>query len=89
MLLSVDLDGILLSLVLLVFLLFSGNEPRGKVTKFASGDDLEDDFSFVGEKTGAKTEDKSSDIVGSASLPQGSNVKSKKKQGPKIVNFVG
>ncbi|KAK9914255.1 hypothetical protein M0R45_038044 [Rubus argutus] len=65
------------------------NEPRGKVTKFASGDDLEDDFSFIGEKTGAKTEDKCADIVGSASLPQGSNVKSKKKQGPKIAASSG
>ncbi|XP_024171937.1 uncharacterized protein LOC112177860 isoform X2 [Rosa chinensis] len=42
------------------------NEPRGKVTKFASGDDLEDDFSFIGEKTVAKTVDESAASPGFA-----------------------
>lgn len=53
-----------------------------------SGDDLDDDFSFVDKKRGGAT-DESVDIVGSASHAQESPVKSKKKQGPKVVNFVG
>lgn len=89
MLLSVKLVGMLLSLVLLLYLLLAGNEPRGKLTKFTSGDDLEDDFSFIGEKSVAKTEDDSAVVAGSASRPQEATVTSKKKQGPKIVNFVG
>lgn len=85
---SVDLIGIVLSLVPLSF---SGNEnqrPRGKVTKLVSGDDLDDDFSFVDKKPGG-AKDEPVDIVGSASHSQESPVKSKKKQGPKVVNFVG
>ncbi|KAB2596673.1 hypothetical protein D8674_032123 [Pyrus ussuriensis x Pyrus communis] len=63
--------------------------PRGKVTKFLSGDDLEDDFSFIDEKKNGVTQDKSAGTVCPASLSQESTVKSKKKQGPKVVNFVG
>nr|GLL28168.1 DNA-binding protein HEXBP-like [Ipomoea trifida] len=44
--------------------------PTGKVTKFTSGDDLEDDF-MIDERN------------------EDSSAKSKKKQGPKVVNFVG
>ncbi|CAB4271417.1 unnamed protein product [Prunus armeniaca] len=43
--------------------------PRGKVTKLVSGDDLDDDFSFVDKKRGGAT-DESVDIVGSASHAQ-------------------
>ena len=46
---------------------------RGKLTKFVSGDDLEDDF--MADDTQKNSEE--------------SNLKSKKKQGPKVVNFVG
>ncbi|KAM1232089.1 hypothetical protein ACFX13_042685 [Malus domestica] len=60
--------------------------PRGKVTKFLSGDDLEDDFSFIDEKKNGVTQDKSADTVGPASLSQESTVKSKKKQGPKVAS---
>nr|GMC93026.1 DNA-binding protein HEXBP-like [Ipomoea batatas] len=42
--------------------------PTGKVTKFTSGDDLEDDF-MIDERN------------------EDSSAKSKKKQGPKVVNF--
>ncbi|KAM1471514.1 hypothetical protein ACFX14_042000 [Malus domestica] len=37
--------------------------PRGKVTKFLSGDDLEDDFSFIDEKKNGVTQDKSADTA--------------------------
>lgn len=58
------------------------------MTKFISGDDLEDDFMAEGTYGGKK--DKSTELkAGSASNSQGSNLKSKKKQGPKVVNFVG
>ncbi|KAL5746331.1 hypothetical protein ACOSP7_027477 [Xanthoceras sorbifolium] len=62
--------------------------PRGKVTKFSGGDDLDDDFAT--EATPSGNNDKSSkskDVT--ASDPKDGNVKSKKKQGPKVVNFVG
>lgn len=53
--------------------------PQGQVTKFVSGDDLEDDF---------LTEDKDKEPV--SDLKDDNNVKpKKKKQGPKIVKFVG
>ncbi|KAE8022531.1 hypothetical protein FH972_008323 [Carpinus fangiana] len=61
--------------------------PRGKVTKFLSGDDLEDDF--LTDDTYSANKDKPSESkVGSASDSKESHVKPKKKQGPKIVNFV-
>jgi len=61
--------------------------PRGKVTKFVSGDDLEDDF--LTDDTYSANKDKPSESkVGSASDSKESHVKPKKKQGPKIVNFV-
>lgn len=77
--------------ILLALFLFPaiGNEerPRGKVTKFVSGDDLEDDFST--DDTHSANKDKPSESkVGSASDSKESHVKPKKKQGPKIVNFV-
>ncbi|KAL5568004.1 hypothetical protein UlMin_024579 [Ulmus minor] len=61
---------------------------RGKVTKFVSGDDLEDDFMINDTQVGKKnksTEPK----AGSASDSQETHLKSKKKQGPKVVNFEG
>ncbi|PQM40863.1 hypothetical protein Pyn_02379 [Prunus yedoensis var. nudiflora] len=60
--------------------------PRGKVTKLVSGDDLDDDFSFVDKKHGG-AKDEPVDIVGSASHSQESPVKSKKKQGPQSSEF--
>ncbi|XP_041008576.1 uncharacterized protein C683.02c [Juglans microcarpa x Juglans regia] len=62
--------------------------PRGRVTKFVSGDDIEDDF--LTDDTNSGNKDKSSESkVSSASGSKESNVKPKKKQEPKIVNFVG
>ncbi|PON90865.1 ADF/Cofilin/Destrin [Trema orientale] len=55
--------------------------PRGQVTKFVSGDDLEDDF--MAEVTYVGKKDKSTEPKPSASNSQESNLKSKKKQGPK------
>uniref|UniRef100_A0A5B7AQB5 Putative zinc finger CCHC domain-containing protein 9 n=1 Tax=Davidia involucrata TaxID=16924 RepID=A0A5B7AQB5_DAVIN len=61
--------------------------PRGQVTKFFSGDDLEDDF--VTDDTNNGNKDKSSESKGGpASDFKDNNVKPKKKQGPKVVNFV-
>lgn len=60
---------------------------RGKVTKFISGDDLDDDF-LMGEADGSKTKPSESK-VDPASDFKTNNVKAKKKQGPKVVNFVG
>ncbi|KAL6545197.1 hypothetical protein OROHE_009862 [Orobanche hederae] len=53
---------------------FEDYERPNRITKFASGDDLDDDFVSV------------------VPLPQAEkdrDVKTKKKQGPKVVNFVG
>ncbi|KAK1554855.1 hypothetical protein Q3G72_018374 [Acer saccharum] len=64
--------------------------PRGKVTKFTGGDDLDDDF--MTEVAHSVNNDKSSvskDVPISESDPKEVIVKSKKKQGPKVVNFVG
>ena len=55
--------------------------------KFASGDDLEDDF-FTDNKHGGNKDESSESKVGSASNSKESCVKPKKKQGPSIVNFV-
>ncbi|KAL3653511.1 hypothetical protein CASFOL_003192 [Castilleja foliolosa] len=52
---------------------FEAQERPNRVTKFTSGDDLEDDFVSV-----VPNEDKQKD----------KDVKPKKKQGPKVVNFV-
>ncbi|GAB2265205.1 hypothetical protein Dimus_000273 [Dionaea muscipula] len=57
------------------------DEPRGKVTKFISGDDLEDDFK-IEDKPGKRN-------VGSATSEEGAVVRMTKKQAPKVVNFVG
>ncbi|KAK2983507.1 hypothetical protein RJ640_023041 [Escallonia rubra] len=57
--------------------------PRGKVTKFFSGDDLEDDFAMEDTQIGGSEE------VAPTSDLKDKDVKPKKKQGPKVVNFVG
>ena len=59
-----------------------GAVARGQVTKFASGDDLEDDFSMIEDDKEKKTFEPKADIVSNESKP-------KKKQGTKVVNFVG
>ncbi|CAK9169496.1 unnamed protein product [Ilex paraguariensis] len=62
--------------------------PRGKVTKFFSGDDLEDDFTT--EDTNSDKKAKSDESKGGAvSDLKGSSLKLKKKQGDKVVNFLG
>lgn len=61
--------------------------PAGKVTRFVSGDELDDDF--MTENIHSRKKDNSSDSkVGSTDSKDG-HVKSKKKQGPKVVNFSG
>lgn len=63
-------------------------KPRGQVIKFVSGDDIEDDFMTVETHDGKK--EKSTEAkLGSASHSQENKLKSKKKQGSKVVNFVG
>lgn len=57
------------------------------MTKFVSGDDLDGDF--VIEETSSGNKGKSASKVGSASDSKEGNVKSKKKEGTKVVNFVG
>ncbi|KAK1260965.1 hypothetical protein QJS04_geneDACA001969 [Acorus gramineus] len=52
-----------------------GHAPQGRVTKFSSGDDLQDDFTFAESGKGIMEDN---DV----------NPK-KKKQGPKVVNFLG
>uniref|UniRef100_A0A2P2IVN8 CCHC-type domain-containing protein n=1 Tax=Rhizophora mucronata TaxID=61149 RepID=A0A2P2IVN8_RHIMU len=54
-----------------------GVEATGKVTRFVSGDELDDDFMTYGSHN-----DKSSDA-------KDGHAKSRKKHGPKVVNFVG
>ncbi|KAL7254061.1 hypothetical protein ACSBR1_008413 [Camellia fascicularis] len=64
--------------------------PRGQVTKFVSGDDLDDDF--ITEDEHSSKNNKSSESKGgpgTATDFKDKNVKSKKKQGTKVVNFVG
>lgn len=58
------------------------------MTKFVSGDDIDDDFMTVDTSSGKKGQSAVA-ILGSASHPQESILKSKKKQGPKVVNFIG
>lgn len=60
--------------------------PRPQVTKFTSGDDLDDDF--VMDETPAK-KDKSSACVADTSGSKDDHVKAKRKQGTKVVNFAG
>lgn len=57
---------------------------RGQVTKFTSGDDLEDDFTTIDDGKEKKTSEPNADITSNEP-----NVKPKKKQGTKMVNFVG
>ena len=54
------------------------------MTKFASGDDLEDDFNMVEDDKDKETCEPKADIASKEPI-----VKSKKKKGPKVVNFVG
>ncbi|KAJ6889494.1 hypothetical protein NC652_030300 [Populus alba x Populus x berolinensis] len=61
--------------------------PTGRVTKFVSGDELDDDF-MTGNMHSIP-EDKSSDSKIDPSDSKDVHVKSKKKQGPRVVNFVG
>lgn len=55
----------------------SGYRPVGKVTKFISGDDLDDDF-----MTKDSAEHGTSDV-------KDTKIKTKKHQEPKVVNFQG
>ncbi|XP_010537180.1 PREDICTED: DNA-binding protein HEXBP [Tarenaya hassleriana] len=61
--------------------------PRGKVTKLTSGDDLEDDFVMGDTKSNNKN--KSSEAKTGASDQSRSDANPRKRQGPKVVNFVG
>ncbi|KAK9292342.1 hypothetical protein L1049_020308 [Liquidambar formosana] len=61
--------------------------PRGQVTKFISGDDLDDDF--MADDTYNSNNKSSESKVDPASESKGSHVKSKKKVRTKIVNFIG
>ncbi|XP_034924374.2 uncharacterized protein [Populus alba] len=61
--------------------------PTGRVTKFVSGDELDDDF--MTENMFSIPKDKSTDSKVVPPDSKDGHVKSKKKQGPKIVNFVG
>lgn len=83
-------ESILCVLIYLFFLCsayVNEERPRGQVIKFASGDDLEDDF-FTDDKHGGNKDGSSESKVGSVSNSKESCVKPKKKQGPSIVNFV-
>lgn len=62
------------------------DRPTGKVTKLTSGDDLDDDFMMEDAHKGDAEEPINEKIP---SLVPESNEKTKKKQGPKVVNFVG
>ncbi|PWA82493.1 VASCULAR-RELATED NAC-DOMAIN 6 [Artemisia annua] len=57
---------------------------RGQVTKFSSGDDLEDDFTMIDDGKEKKISEPNADAASNATI-----VKSKKKQGTKVVNFMG
>ena len=61
------------------------HQERPKVTKFVSGDDLDDDFN-----TNTGPEEKSSQAkIHPDPESKTSHVKPTKKQDPKVVNFVG
>lgn len=67
----------------------TGNEgrPTGRVTKFVSGDELEDDFMVKDTPTSSKK--KKAELKDShTTYSKDGNVKPKK-QGPKVVNFFG
>lgn len=67
-----------------------GESRQGHVV-FGSGDDLEDDFLAEETTTGNKgnTSHSKADSVSEGVQVEKNNVKPKKKQGPKVVNFVG
>lgn len=56
------------------------------MTKLTSGDDLDDDFTMEDAHKGNAEEPANEQIL---SLVSESKEKPKKKQGPKVVNFVG
>lgn len=61
------------------------DKPRGKLTKFISGDDLKDDFMMEDKDD---KPNKSSKVDANSGLREG-NGSVKKRQCPKVVNFVG
>lgn len=61
--------------------------PSSQVTKFVSGDELDDDF--MSENMYSFQKDRPSDSKVVPANSKDGQVKSKKKQGPKVVNFVG
>ncbi|KAJ4950231.1 hypothetical protein NE237_027063 [Protea cynaroides] len=66
--------------------------PRKQVTSLVRGDELEDDFyDPIVEDTDNSNKNASKSKLTSVSLEvaKNSHVKSKKKQGPKVVNFIG
>lgn len=64
------------------------HEQRPKVTKFVSGDDLDDDFMLA--DTNTRSDEKPSQAkIHPDPVSETSHVKHKKKQGSKVVNFVG
>lgn len=68
---------------------FKQEESRPQVTKFLSGDDLEDDFIMEDEDKAKKEPKKTAKSDPIASQASHNQTKVKKKQGPKVVNFVG
>ncbi|XP_074352839.1 uncharacterized protein LOC141691991 [Apium graveolens] len=62
------------------------DRPTGQVTKLTSGDDLDDDFTMEDAHAGNAEEPINEKIP---SLVPESTEKTKKKHGPKVVNFVG
>ncbi|OUZ99549.1 hypothetical protein BVC80_1523g2 [Macleaya cordata] len=78
---------------MLLFYFPAANEYEGKsrVTKLASGDDLDDDFMVEDMNNGNKNTSSGSD-ANSVSLGvqiEKNIVVKPKKQGPKVVNFLG
>lgn len=65
-----------------------GNEgrPKGQVTKFVSGDELDDDFMVKATPTSSKKKKSADSKVNHTTDSKVGNVKPKK-QGPKVVNF--
>ncbi|XP_077223758.1 VASCULAR-RELATED NAC-DOMAIN 6 [Tasmannia lanceolata] len=68
-----------------------GERWQGQITKFISGDDLDDDFITDDAKNGKKDDTMSHQETDSVSIgvEAEKNIKPKKKQGPKVVNFMG
>ncbi|KAL9225319.1 hypothetical protein vseg_001261 [Gypsophila vaccaria] len=66
---------------------FQQDQPRPKVTKLFSGDDLEDDFMIEADDIGKNDSKKITDVL--TPETNHTDTKVKKKQGTKVVNFVG